>query len=648
MRGLVSLLVVGALGCLGQVSEPGEPPTGARPDAGTMPPGTTPVDPEDPNPNAIPSDELFVCGGEMEPSPARIRRIDQMEFTRNIGFTSRSDVALNPLVPHAAHQYSTGSADETLDAVTLDLFLDFVGASADDWRTTESKPEELRCIYNDALPDEACVRTFVDFYLPKYVLFRPATEEEKTRLVAFALEKLTEASETGRERGSVMEQITSAAWLTSGALFRPETGRGEDLGDGVTALDANELALALGFALSDHAPGGPGYSTGGALIGDFLASVRIAAEDGTILAPDTIRALVDEHLGGLDPLREDLDTDERWSSRRGHWWLASKVQRFFREWLGYEGVTTAFKDTPPATSGYEELPYIEEGYAQLLSGYYGYETTIDNQLDDMIARIVIEDTDVLRTLLTTRRFFLPSNLSDDFGSTENFHYIYGYTADIADAHDARWVELPADERAGVLTHPAWLAAHGDNFENGPSAVTRGKWIRENLLCGIIPDIPITVDASFPPTTSHLAGRERLAMSTGDAYCQGCHHLMNPLGLPFEIYNHAGYLRAEDHGATPSGASTLVETGDPMLDVPVASAVEMAELLGDSQLVERCFIRQVFRFFMGRAETRADACTLTAMENAYAESGGSFTALIQTLMTSPTFLERVVPPEEASP
>jgi hypothetical protein len=501
----------------------------------------------------------------------------------------------------------------------------------------------VHCIYNEALPDDACIREFVDFYLPRYVLGRPASGDEATRLVAFAREKLEQAQADGRSRESVMQQITSAAWLTSGALFRPELGRGDAVAGG-TALDAHELALAISLALSDSVPGGQEETAGGRLGGDMLASIRAAAEDGSIFLPDTIRALAVEHVGRFDPLREDVDIDERWSSRRGHWWLNRKVQRFFREWLGYQNVTTAFKDTPAATSGYEELDYIDAGYTQLLNGYYGYETTIDNQLDDMIARIVVTDTDVLRTLLTSRQFFLPSNLSDDFGSTENFHYVYGYTGDIADDHDARWVTLPATERAGVLTHPAWLAAHGDNFENGPSAVIRGKWIRENLLCGTIPDVPITVDASFPPTTAHLSARERLSMSTADVYCQSCHRLMNPLGLPFEVYNHAGYQRMTDHGAAPSGASTLSETGDPALDVAVASAVDMVERFAESRVVERCFIRQVFRFFAGRAETTADACTLTAMETAYAESG-SFTALLVALFTSPTFQHRYVPAEE---
>ena len=47
-------------------------------------------------------------------------------------------------------------------------------------------------------------------------------------------------------------------------------------------------------------------------------------------------------------------------------------------------------------------------------------------------------------------------------------------------------------RRGLLTHPAWLIAHAQNTETDP--VIRGKWIREKLLAGTVPDVPISVDA----------------------------------------------------------------------------------------------------------------------------------------------------------
>jgi hypothetical protein len=55
--------------------------------------------------------------------------------------------------------------------------------------------------------------------------------------------------------------------------------------------------------------------------------------------------------------------------------------------------------------------------------------------------------------------------------------------------------MPKDQRMGVLTHPAWLVAHSGNFDNDP--IRRGLWIRKHLLGGMVPDVPITVDAKLP-------------------------------------------------------------------------------------------------------------------------------------------------------
>ena len=121
-------------------------------------------------------------------------------------------------------------------------------------------------------------------------------------------------------------------------------------------------------------------------------------------------------------------------------------------------------------------------------------------------------------------------------------------------------------------------------------------------------------------------------------CMGCHARMNTLGYPFEIYNHAGFVRATDHGGAPNGQSTITNAPDPALNGPVANAVELSEKLASSPHAKRCFLRQAFRYFMGRHETYADACTLNAMEVAY-DQQGSFISAVKALTNSDAFLYR---------
>jgi hypothetical protein len=211
------------------------------------------------------------------------------------------------------------------------------------------------------------------------------------------------------------------------------------------------------------------------------------------------------------------------------------------------------------------------------------------------------------------------------------------------AHDARWVEFPASERAGVLTHPTWLAAHGGNAENDASLVLRGRWIREHLFCESVAGLELVeLDASLRPsadTSARARIREAMGPGSGDARCANaaCHGRMNSLGLPFEIFNHAGFRRVTDHGSAPDGSS-IVEDWPGRDDlVEIDDALTLARELAGDPHARRCFLRHVFRYFMGRYETPADACTLHEMETAF--EGGSLMNALAALYGSHTFLHR---------
>nr|WP_276599496.1 DUF1588 domain-containing protein [Nannocystis sp. SCPEA4] len=226
-------------------------------------------------------------------------------------------------------------------------------------------------------------------------------------------------------------------------------------------------------------------------------------------------------------------------------------------------------------------------------------------------------------------------------STAESNRVYNVSGITPQTREGRWIELPQNERAGVLTHPAWLGAHALSFENDPNLVHRGKWIREELLCQNVPDLPITVDAKLSEASKSQSARQRMSEQIdADPYCAGCHALMNPLGYPFEIYNHAGFLRVEDHGGPPDGTSNLVGMPSPELDGPVTSAIDFSQRLANSRYAKRCFMRQAFRYFAGREETMHDACTMVAIEKAYDDSGGSFTEMLIALFNSDSFQTRV--------
>lgn len=196
---------------------------------------------------------------------------------------------------------------------------------------------------------------------------------------------------------------------------------------------------------------------------------------------------------------------------------------------------------------------------------------------------------------------------------------------------------PQGQRLGILTHPSWLISHSDAMDN--HAILRGRWVRERLLGGGIPDIPITVDAMLPDQP-HQTLRERMQVTT-QTYCWTCHEKMDPLGLPFEMYNHAGLYREDELGKPIDTTGAIIDSGDPALDGQVANAIEMIQKLADSEHVEQVFVRHAFRFWIGRNETIHDAPVLQEAHRAYQNSGGSMNALITSLLTSDAFLYRTI-------
>jgi hypothetical protein len=202
-----------------------------------------------------------------------------------------------------------------------------------------------------------------------------------------------------------------------------------------------------------------------------------------------------------------------------------------------------------------------------------------------------------------------------------------------------------------------LIAHSQTAHTDP--IVRGKWIREKLLAGRVPDVPITVDAQVPEDP-HKTLRERFDMVTKKSECWKCHQYMNPLGFPLEMYDDFGRYRDQEkleHVDNVIGHEKgkykaeiyktkvinakgfLTGTGDPKLDGPVKDAIDLVGRLAKSKRVRQSIIRYSFRFYLGRNEMLSDSQTLIDADQAYVKSGGSFNAVIASLLTSDSFMYR---------
>jgi len=505
---------------------------------------------------------------------------------------------------------------------------------------------------NPGVSDER-LQGAVDFLFEALTLRPPSAKETATYLeiVKSSVKKL------GKEDGVLLG--LTAIFLDRDALFRPElckTGIPDKYGR--VMLSGDELALAINSAFSYIRP--------------ETDNLRTALAAGQLKTREDVRREVARILND-DSIRKP------------------RLLQFFREYFDYNRVAGICKD--------ENAIRKSGGHPDT---YYAAMNSMIANTDRLVELILHEDKNVFKELLTTDRVvYQPyTSASFEFGilyltdiryfSKEGTPYILPVKGVVipepeknnkerdfeikkatrksreegtlrhifpnpsnpiyvrqsqarggnrTPAIDSRKAitTLGTDKRLGILTHPAWLASHSDAMDN--HAILRGRWIRERLLGDAVPDIPITVDAMLPDEPkSTLRHRMRV---TREAECWRCHQKMDPLGLPFEMYNHIGLFRDKEQGKPVITSGEIQLSGDPDLDGPVTDAVDMIRKLAKSERVEQVFVRHVFRFWMGRNETINDAPILQDAHLAYKNGGGSMKALLTSLLTSDAFLYRKV-------
>lgn len=498
---------------------------------------------------------------------------------------------------------------------------------------------------------EASLRAAVDF-LFEALTFRPPSEQESAgylEIVQRSIEKI------GKEDGVMLG--LSAIFLDRDALFRPELVEyGTPAVDGRVMLQDWELGLAVNHALRYIKPD---------------AELRAAIVSGRMRTKADVKREVERMLG-----------DE--SIRK------PRVLRFFRDYFDYDLGGYICKDAKSlAKTGVNT-----RGTAHYLAMFDATAST-----DRLIELILQEDKDVFKQLLTTEKVVATNKDNFYFGRQRTKEEVAASVAAAKQAaaaaakqaameleawkranpgkkppkpqkqkpqtvnHSIAKAKLtgppiyarvsrrsfgngsmqpervlataPREQRLGILTHPSWLVSHSDAMDN--QAIHRGRWVRERLLGGGIPDVPITVDAMLPDEPDKTL-RERMRV-TREGYCWTCHKKMDPLGLPFEMYNHAGVYRQIELGQPVDASGEIIDSGDDALDGEVADAIEMIQRIAESERAEQVFVRHAFRFWMGRNETLHDRPVLQQAYIAYKDSGGSMNALLTSLLTSDAFLYR---------
>ena len=228
----------------------------------------------------------------------------------------------------------------------------------------------------------------------------------------------------------------------------------------------------------------------------------------------------------------------------------------------------------------------------------------------------------LHELLTANYSFMNATLASFYG-------VSGPTGS-----DYVRVDLDAN-RAGILTQGGVLSMLAKANQTAP--VQRGKFVREQLLCGVMPPPPPNVP-KLPDLSPTLTTRERLAQHSTDPVCHSCHRLMDPIGLGLEAFDGNGLYRTTENGK-PVDTSGEIQDAD--VAGPFNGAAELGQKLASSLFVQKCVVTSWFHYAYARVETTEDACTIQSLATRFSSSGYRFQDLLVALTETDAFRFRRV-------
>jgi hypothetical protein len=202
--------------------------------------------------------------------------------------------------------------------------------------------------------------------------------------------------------------------------------------------------------------------------------------------------------------------------------------------------------------------------------------------------------------------------------------------------------LDGSQRAGIMTQASFLASHATAADSHP--VKRGKLVADRLLCQDLPLPPDNVPDP-KPAAADLPTRQRYAEHGASACAAACHSIIDPLGFAFEKYDAIGGFRTTDGGQPVDATGTVMLGGQQR---SFKDAVELVNLLAQSDEVRACMGQQWLRFALRRQDGPGDAASLASAQEAFRKSSYDIRELIVGLTRTHAFTHRTASMGEVLP
>ena len=389
---------------------------------------------------------------------------------------------------------------------------------------------------------------------------------------------LMEPGLTGNSFDKGVELVVKAMLSSPLFLYRSEVG--ERAADGSYRLTGYELATALSYFFWGTTPD------------DMLLE---AARTGAL-----------DSAAGFDAQSRRLLMDPR--SRPG-------VAAFFRQWLATDGFQFTNKDQAiyPRFNDQVRNAMIAEQNA-------------------FVNHVVFDANGTYKDLFTADYIFSNAVLSAFYGMP---------AAPAGDPRKTPAVVAGAERtRGGLLTLGTVLGMHAHSNESSP--VRRGVFVRQRLLCQMLPQPPENVDTTPPGLDASLTTRERFAKHSSEPVCRACHAFIDPLGYGFERYDGVAAYRATEGGKPVDASGELpgLETMNSGSMTRFNGPIELGTIVAGSVNAQACMARQLFRYARGGENGDKDACAIKRLQGLFAGGGLNLKQLLLEVVRQKSFVVRM--------
>lgn len=191
------------------------------------------------------------------------------------------------------------------------------------------------------------------------------------------------------------------------------------------------------------------------------------------------------------------------------------------------------------------------------------------------------------------------------------------------------------QRGGLLPMAVFLTQNAPGLRTSP--VKRGYWVARRVLGEVIPPPPPVVpELPADEAKLDLPLRDKLAQHRSNPACASCHARFDSFGLTLENYGPIGETRTKDLAGHPVNTQAAFPGGSEGKGLSGLQAYIRAKR--EKDFLDN-FSRKLLVYALGRSPLLSDEPLIQRMNTQLVAGGYRVSALIETIVTSPQFLNR---------